>query len=89
MASLSSRGGQRREYVFVGAVAGEAASQGCHSIAVDAKSHTVWIAYAKDDASFVQPSRRRSNLIFADDDAGDSSPCPAFRRALTQEARGE
>jgi len=30
-------------------------NQGCHSIAVDAKTHTVWIAYAKGEASFVQP----------------------------------
>ena len=32
-----------------------ASSQGCHSIAVDSKTHTVWTAYAKGDASFVQP----------------------------------
>jgi DNA-binding beta-propeller fold protein YncE len=30
-------------------------SEGCHSIAVDPKTHTVWIAYAKGDASFVRP----------------------------------
>lgn len=35
---------------------GEVASAaGCHSIAVDPRTHTVWIAYAKGDASFVQP----------------------------------
>jgi hypothetical protein len=35
---------------------GEAASsQGAHSIAVDSMTHTVWTAYAKGDASFVQP----------------------------------
>jgi len=32
-----------------------ASSQGCHSIAVDSKTHTVWTAYAKGEASFVQP----------------------------------
>jgi len=32
-----------------------ASSAGCHSIAVDPKTHTVWIAYAKGDGSFVQP----------------------------------
>jgi hypothetical protein len=32
-----------------------ASSTGCHSIAVDPKTHTVWIAYAKDDQSMVQP----------------------------------
>jgi hypothetical protein len=32
-----------------------ASSEGCHSIAVDAATHTVWIAYAKGDASFVRP----------------------------------
>jgi DNA-binding beta-propeller fold protein YncE len=30
-------------------------SEGCHSIAVDTKTHTVWIAYAKGDASYVRP----------------------------------
>jgi sugar lactone lactonase YvrE len=30
-------------------------SEGCHSIVVDPWTHTVWIAYAKGDASFVQP----------------------------------
>jgi DNA-binding beta-propeller fold protein YncE len=30
-------------------------SQGAHSIAVDLKTHTVWIAYAKDNKPFVQP----------------------------------
>ena len=36
--------------------AGEIASaDGARSIAVDAKTHTVWIAYAKGEASFVQP----------------------------------
>jgi DNA-binding beta-propeller fold protein YncE len=30
-------------------------SQGCHSIAVDPKTHTVWIAYANGDASYVRP----------------------------------
>ncbi len=35
---------------------GEVPSEnGAHSIAVDPKTHTVWIAYAKGDASFVQP----------------------------------
>jgi sugar lactone lactonase YvrE len=35
---------------------GEAASsEGCHSIAVDPKTHTVWIAYAKGDAAYVRP----------------------------------
>ena len=29
--------------------------QGARSVAVDQKTHTVWIAYAKGDASFVQP----------------------------------
>ena len=32
-----------------------ASSEGCHSIAVDPKTHTVWIAYAKGDASYVRP----------------------------------
>jgi DNA-binding beta-propeller fold protein YncE len=32
-----------------------ASSTGCHSIAVDPKTHTVWIAYAKDDQSVAQP----------------------------------
>ena len=32
-----------------------ASSTGCHSITVDPKTHTVWIAYAKDDQSMVQP----------------------------------
>jgi DNA-binding beta-propeller fold protein YncE len=32
-----------------------ASSTGCHSIAVDPRTHTVWIAYAKDDQSMVQP----------------------------------
>jgi DNA-binding beta-propeller fold protein YncE len=27
---------------------------GCHSIAVDSKTHTVWIAFAKDDKAYVQ-----------------------------------
>jgi DNA-binding beta-propeller fold protein YncE len=31
-----------------------ASSEGCHSIAVDPKSHSVWIAYAKGEESFVQ-----------------------------------
>jgi len=31
-----------------------ASSQGCHSIAVDPKSHTVWTAYAKGDSSILQ-----------------------------------
>ena len=30
-------------------------SEGCHSIAVDPKTHTVWVAYAKGDASYVRP----------------------------------
>ena len=30
-------------------------SEGCHSIAVDPNTHTVWVAYAKGDASFVRP----------------------------------
>jgi DNA-binding beta-propeller fold protein YncE len=30
-------------------------SEGCHSIAVDPATHTVWIAYAKGDASYVRP----------------------------------
>ena len=35
---------------------GEVASnEGCHSIAVDPKTHTVRIAYAKGDASYVRP----------------------------------
>jgi len=35
---------------------GEApSSEGCHSVAVDAKTHTVWIAYAKGEASYVRP----------------------------------
>ncbi len=35
---------------------GEVAStEGARSIAVDAKTHAIWIAYAKGDASFVQP----------------------------------
>jgi len=29
-------------------------AEGAHSIAVDPQTHTVWIAYAKGDASFVQ-----------------------------------
>ena len=29
-------------------------SEGCHSIAVDPKTHAVWIAYAKGEESFVQ-----------------------------------
>jgi DNA-binding beta-propeller fold protein YncE len=32
-----------------------ASSEGCHSIAVDPKTHSVWIAYAKGDASYVRP----------------------------------
>ena len=32
-----------------------ASSEGCHSIAVDPKTHTVWIAYAKGETSIVQP----------------------------------
>jgi DNA-binding beta-propeller fold protein YncE len=28
---------------------------GCHSIVLDPKTHTVWIAYAKEDQSFAQP----------------------------------
>ncbi|HEY3899749.1 MAG TPA: cytochrome D1 domain-containing protein [Chthoniobacter sp.] len=32
-----------------------ASSAGCHSITVDPKTHTVWIAYAKDEQSMVQP----------------------------------
>ena len=32
-----------------------ASSEGCHSIAVDPGTHTVWIAYAKGDASYVRP----------------------------------
>ncbi len=32
-----------------------ASSEGARSIAVDRKTHTVWIAYAKGEASFVQP----------------------------------
>lgn len=32
-----------------------ASSQGCHSIAVDPKTHTVWVAYAKGDSSVIQP----------------------------------
>jgi DNA-binding beta-propeller fold protein YncE len=32
-----------------------ASSEGCHSIAVDPNTHTVWIAYAKGDASYVRP----------------------------------
>ncbi len=31
-----------------------ASSEGCHSIAVDPRTHKVWIAYAKGDQSFVQ-----------------------------------
>ena len=34
-------------------------SPGAHSIAVDPKTHTVWIAYAKEGASFVQPFTAR------------------------------
>ena len=30
-------------------------SEGCHSIAVDPATHTVWVAYAKGDASYVRP----------------------------------
>jgi DNA-binding beta-propeller fold protein YncE len=30
-------------------------ADGAHSVAVDPKTHTVWIAYAKGDSSFVQP----------------------------------
>jgi DNA-binding beta-propeller fold protein YncE len=30
-------------------------ASGCHSIAVDPKTHVVWIAYAKGEESFVQP----------------------------------
>ena len=34
---------------------GEAASaEGAHSVALDPKTHTVWVAYAKGEASFVQ-----------------------------------
>ena len=29
--------------------------QGCHSIIVDSKTHTVWIAYGNENQSFVQP----------------------------------
>lgn len=32
-----------------------ASSEGCHSIAVDPATHTVWIAYAKGEASYVRP----------------------------------
>ena len=34
-----------------------ASSDGCRSIAVDSKTHTAWVAYAKGEASFVQPFR--------------------------------
>lgn len=30
-------------------------TRGCHSIIVDAKTHLVWIAYAKGDQSLLQP----------------------------------
>jgi DNA-binding beta-propeller fold protein YncE len=30
-------------------------SPGAHSIAVDPKTHTVWIAFARDNKAFVQP----------------------------------
>ena len=30
-------------------------TQGCRSVAVDSKTHTVWVAYTKGAASFVQP----------------------------------
>jgi DNA-binding beta-propeller fold protein YncE len=30
-------------------------SAGCHSIAVDPKTHTVWIAFARDDQAMMQP----------------------------------
>jgi len=29
-------------------------SEGCHSIAVDPRTHAVWVAYAKGEESFVQ-----------------------------------
>lgn len=32
-----------------------ASSEGCHSIAVDPATHTVWIAYAKGDESYLRP----------------------------------
>ena len=32
-----------------------ASSEGCHSIAVDPVTHTVWIAYAKGDVSYIRP----------------------------------
>ncbi len=32
-------------------------AQGAHSIAVDSKTHTVWIAFAKDDKAYVQSFR--------------------------------
>lgn len=32
-----------------------ASSEGCHSIAVDPATHTVWIAYAKGDVSYIRP----------------------------------
>jgi hypothetical protein len=28
---------------------------GCHSIVLDPKTHTAWIAYAKGDQAFAQP----------------------------------
>jgi DNA-binding beta-propeller fold protein YncE len=34
---------------------------GCHSIVVDPKTHTVWIAYGKRDQSFIQPFTSAQN----------------------------
>lgn len=42
---------EREKLTKIGEVA---SSQGAHSIAVDSQTHTVWTAYAKGDASFVQ-----------------------------------
>ncbi len=43
---------EKEQLTSVGEVASAA---GAKSIAVDPKTHTVWVAYAKGDASFVQP----------------------------------
>jgi hypothetical protein len=39
-------------------------SQGCHSVAVDPKTHTVWIAYAKGEQAFAQPFTPRDYWHF-------------------------
>ena len=49
---ISIVGVERKALTTLGEVA---SSAGAHSIAIDTHTHTVWIAYAKGEASFVQP----------------------------------